>query len=241
MFDIRIGGQPRRRRRRRPALLGAGLVAAIVAALFAQSRMNRKPAADALPARIPAAGRILDAARLAFPQPALQQIPATVIDNGRLRNVPYVSWRSGDLEVNIYGDPEAPCAVEAGVTGALLQDEAAKARCAALLAGLLPDAEDAKALGTLGGRPGRTSRTGLAFEITPETAPDAYGGWWVTVLDERRLEGSRASAAELGELSSPKSKPADWSHDEIPKSRPSSTAVYSKAFRKLKSAYVRLR
>jgi hypothetical protein len=46
----------------------------------------------------------------------LKQIPATVIDKGILRNVPYVSYRCGELyEVNIYGDLDHPAGIEAGV------------------------------------------------------------------------------------------------------------------------------
>src|SRR5262249_52131303 len=37
----------------------------------------------------------------------------------------------------------------------------------------------------------------LTFEITPETAPDAYGGWWVSIYDEALLDQSRATEKEL--------------------------------------------
>jgi hypothetical protein len=39
---------------------------------------------------------------------SLVEIPATVIDNGDFKNVPYKSFRvNNDIELNIYGDPEA--------------------------------------------------------------------------------------------------------------------------------------
>ena len=45
----------------------------------------------------------------------LRQIPATVVTNGSMRNVPYISFRCGtDFEVNVYGDLENPAGVEIG-------------------------------------------------------------------------------------------------------------------------------
>jgi hypothetical protein len=43
-------------------------------------------------------------------------------------------------------------------------------------------------------------RAGLTFEVTPETAEDAYGGWWVSVYDVPALDRSRASDQELKEI-----------------------------------------
>src|SRR5262245_61706014 len=46
----------------------------------------------------------------------LRQVPAMVITNGMLKNVPYLSFRCGlDYEVNIYGDLAKPAGVELGV------------------------------------------------------------------------------------------------------------------------------
>ena len=53
----------------------------------------------------------------------LTPIPATVIDKGILRNVPYTSFHCGsDYEVNIYGDLEHPAGIEIGVYRKLLTD-----------------------------------------------------------------------------------------------------------------------
>src|SRR5262245_26692713 len=60
----------------------------------------------------------------------LQQVPATVIDAGVMRNVPYLSYQAaGDYELNIYGDPDHPVAVELGVYRELLESDEAKRRC----------------------------------------------------------------------------------------------------------------
>src|SRR5947209_8407943 len=48
----------------------------------------------------------------------LNQIPATVIDVGELRGVPYFSFGAPDVELNVYGDPERPAALEIGTRNA---------------------------------------------------------------------------------------------------------------------------
>jgi hypothetical protein len=49
------------------------------------------------------------------------QIPATVIDVGRLSYVPYSSFQIGDdRELNVYGDPDAPACVEIGLYRTML-------------------------------------------------------------------------------------------------------------------------
>jgi len=56
----------------------------------------------------------------------LTPIPATVVDKGILRNVPYTSFRcGGDYEVNIYGDLENPSGIEIGMYHKLLDDASA--------------------------------------------------------------------------------------------------------------------
>ena len=49
---------------------------------------------------------------------SLVEIPATVIDVGDFKNVPYKSFRvNNEVELNIYGDPENPAGVELGIYG----------------------------------------------------------------------------------------------------------------------------
>jgi hypothetical protein len=73
----------------------------------------------------------------------LKQIPATVIDKGILRNVPYISFRCGeDYEVNIYGDLDHPAGIEAGVYRDLLGEAAAKTNCLEFVSRLLSKPQD---------------------------------------------------------------------------------------------------
>src|SRR6185295_14275639 len=127
----------------------------------------------------------------------LRQIPATVIDKGILKNVPYMSHKSGNTEFNLYGDPDDPAGIEIGVSRDLLKSDAAKAECLAVIVALLSDPKDAAALKSLNLKPGKTERDGLTFEVTPETAEDAYDGWWISVYSTKLLDEARATEEEL--------------------------------------------
>jgi hypothetical protein len=127
----------------------------------------------------------------------LRQIPATVIDKGVLKNVPYMSFKSGSTEFNVYGDPDAPACLEIGVTKELLKSDAAKKECLAVMLALLSDAKDQELLKSLDVRIDKKERDGLTFEVTPETAEDAYGGWWISIYDAKALDAVRATEKEL--------------------------------------------
>lgn len=132
----------------------------------------------------------------------LHQIPATVIDVGVMRNVPYMSYRcANNFEWNVYGDPDAPAGVEIGILGDLLQQPEAKRRCIEFVTSLLSNESDRKVVAALDLEKDVITRNGLTFEITPETAEDAYGGWWISVYDESALDSARASEKEVQEIS----------------------------------------
>ena len=142
----------------------------------------------------------------------LEQIPATVIDKGMLRNVPYMSFRCGDdYEINIYGDPDHPAGIEAGVYRKLLTDKAAQANCLRFIADQLSSAGDKDLIQVLNREKDMVVNNGLTFEITPPTDPDAYNGWWVSVYDEASLNKARASDDEL-----PKSRPHERRNQNSP-------------------------
>lgn len=150
--------------------------------------------------RLPGWSRVLDVIVAQEHGRELRQVPATVIDEGVLASVPYVSHRFGDLELNVYGDPDHPVGYEVGVVRG---DQATPARRQAvvkLVQELLASADDRRTLVSLKLEKDRQSRNGLAFEVTPADAPDSYGGWWVSVYDEAGLAKARASAAELEDI-----------------------------------------
>lgn len=157
----------------------------------------------------------------------LKQIPATVIDQGVMRNVPYVSFRCGeDFEVNVYGDLDRPVGIEAGVYRKLLEDGAARSNCVDFISALLGQGEDKKVVRQLNLDGSLTNRDGLTFEITPPTAVDAYGGWWISVYSSARMNLARASDAELRQISTPKTENnqsrdvSAWTPAELKLARP---------------------
>jgi hypothetical protein len=147
--------------------------------------------------RIPGWDRCLKAAVGQAWVTDLRPIPATVIDNGVMCDVPYKSFRSGDYEFNIYGDPEHPAGLEVGVYGELVTNGAAKANCVRLMNAWLPTPDDRSAVNSLRLTKDAKSVGQLTFEVTPPTDPDAYGGWWVSVYDKAALDSARASGPEL--------------------------------------------
>lgn len=127
----------------------------------------------------------------------LRQIPATVIDVGVLRSVPYKSIRCAtSYELNFYGDPHEPAGFEIGIHKDLLDDAQAKRNCLNFVGNLLSEPDRAVLLAMQLDQDS-IIRGGLTFEITPPTADDAYGGWWVSIFDEKKLDSLRASEQEI--------------------------------------------
>lgn len=131
----------------------------------------------------------------------LELVESGEIDNGDLKLVPYLSFRAnGVYELNIYGDPDNPAALEIGYRGGWFRSGDAQKRCRQFMVSYLTGLRQLKALYSLNARGGKTVVDGLEIEITPRTAPDAYGGWWVALSNPARLESQRkASLAEWRE------------------------------------------
>lgn len=127
----------------------------------------------------------------------IEQVPATVIDKGVLKNVPYISHRAGSYELNIYGDPDSPAALEIGVHKALVNDEAARKECLESLALMLPDPKDVEMLRSLDLAQDKKERLEMTFEVTPAAAEDAFEGWWISVYHAQGLDASRAGTENL--------------------------------------------
>jgi hypothetical protein len=165
----------------------------------------------------------------------LHSIPATVVDVGAMRAVPYQSYKCGlDYELNIYGDPDRPGAIEIGIYRDLLQSNYAKDMCIQFVASILPDRKDAELLRKLEKSGGKVTSGDITIEITPPTAEDAYGGWWVSVYSEEALEKARATEAELAAITveknsfaaaapttaTPEVNTTTWTPSEIAQARP---------------------
>jgi hypothetical protein len=121
-----------------------------------------------------------------------EQIPPTAIGNGLLRNVPYLSFRANHTwELNVYGDPEHPAAIEFGIYGKQRPDSRTMRIFRELIAGHLNDKGQVHALYGLG-PDRREARAGkLGFRLILPRDQDAYGGTWIVVYRHDLIERAR--------------------------------------------------
>ncbi len=134
----------------------------------------------------------------------LQQIPATTIDSGLFKNIPYLSFRVNEQsEFNVYGDPNNPVAIEFGMYGRQRKSPKYRQIIREFLAGHLHSREEIATLYDLR-LTGDERRAGhLAFKVTPPGAEDAYGGWWISVYDPKRMDKARVSDAQYAAVTLP--------------------------------------
>jgi len=136
----------------------------------------------------------------------IDQIPATVIDSGVFKNTPYMSFKCDEnIELNVYGDPDNPCAIEIGIRRVAAKDLKLRRKATELLAGMLRDKEDAKRV--LAANPEKDISTdrGLTIEVTPVDAEDAYDAWWVSVYFAEAVATATAPPELLSNISIAKS------------------------------------
>ena len=130
----------------------------------------------------------------------IKQIPSTVVNAGVLKYVPYSSFRTASgFEVNVYGDPSDPACVEIGVYDSMATSLVAREACRQWVVELFgSDREITNALAAMRSDEGKmpVHDGDLVVEITPPTAQDSYGGWWISVYNEKKLNESRASESE---------------------------------------------
>ncbi|MFA7232522.1 MAG: hypothetical protein WC076_00265 [Terrimicrobiaceae bacterium] len=132
------------------------------------------------------------------------EIPATAIGVGEFRNVPYKSFRvNRDIELNIYGDPNDPAGLEMGIYGSHSGNQKIRHTLRSYLAGFLTTREELAALYALALRGGIRTAGSMTLEITPKTAPDAYGAWWISLYNVKDLDAIRLTDAEYARLTKP--------------------------------------
>ncbi|MDX2079655.1 MAG: hypothetical protein SFU53_02615 [Terrimicrobiaceae bacterium] len=158
----------------------------------------------------------------------LIQIPAVMVDTGEFRHVPYKSFRvNGNVELNVYGDPSNPAAIELGIYGPQRSNKELQRTLRGFLAGYLTTRQEVGALYSLDLRGGRADAGPVTLEITPPTAEDAFGAWWVALYNRKAIADSRLSAEEYERLTKPASevlgargrvKRSAWTDDEIAQS-----------------------
>ena len=135
---------------------------------------------------------------------SFEQIPPTAIDNGFLRNIPYLSFRvNHKWELNVYGHPERPVAIEFGVYGNHRLSSRTLRVFREFIAGHLNDKEQIRALYSLS-PDHQDARAGkLAFRLIRPDDPDGYGGTWFDVYRPDLLEGARLPGKEYAAITRP--------------------------------------
>jgi hypothetical protein len=135
---------------------------------------------------------------------SFEQIPATVVDTGDFKNVPYLSFRvNGSVELNIYGDPEDPAGIEMGIYGAQQGNTRIRRIIREFLSAYLNSRDEIEAVYQLDKNGGRRDVGDMTIEYTPANAPDAYGAWWLSIYNRKHLAKARLTDAEYAKLSVP--------------------------------------
>lgn len=141
---------------------------------------------------------------------SLVEIPLTAVDTGEFKNVPYMSFRANnDIELDIYGDPEDPAGFEIGIFGARSGSDKLRKVIRAFLAGFLATRDEIGALYSLSLNGGIRTVGDLTIEITPKTAPDAYGAWWISLYNRKALAKVRLTDAAYAKITRPQSQVVD--------------------------------
>jgi hypothetical protein len=139
--------------------------------------------------------------------PAIQQVPATVIGQGKFKNVPYISFRCayGGYEINIFGDLNQPAAVQIGAMGYLQNSAEAKTNCVHFICSTPASADARTVVRALKWNEKDVETNGnLTFETLLPGEMGSYGGWWISVCNQDALAHARASDAELADLELPR-------------------------------------
>ncbi len=176
---------------------------------------------------------------------SLEQIPATYIDNGIFKNVPYMSFRINKfIEMNIYGDPDKPAAIEFGIYGKSSSNEEMRVTLRSFMAGFLSSRAEVAAIYAIPFEGGEKNIGSIRVKITPKTATDAYGAWWISISNPKMLEASRLTESEYTLVTKPNDLVVDrsgrvreksWSQNDLglsPKLRKlgQKTPVYMRGF-----------
>ncbi len=135
---------------------------------------------------------------------SLKQIPATLVDNGYLKNVPYLSFRINEyIEMNIYGSPDNPAAIEFGVYGKFSSSDKLRRALRSFLAGFLFSRSEVGAIYSIPFTGGEKSAGAFRIRVTPSSAPDAYGAWWISLYNPKTLAAARVSDAQYANVTLP--------------------------------------
>jgi hypothetical protein len=128
---------------------------------------------------------------------SFRQIPATTVEKGVFARIPYLSFRiNRRVEMNVYGNPEDPVAIEFGIYERKASEITRfKKITRTYLAGRLDSRHEIAALYSLDDKGGEKTVGDLTFQVTPPDAPDSDGGWWISIYEQKRLDAFRVPDA----------------------------------------------
>ncbi len=157
-----------------------------------------------------------------------RQVPALVRDNGRWQYLPCVSfWVSGFLQINIYGDPNRPAAIEAGLINPPADAFETKRQVLEFALSLAPPLALDDRFDRLDIRKDSFAVGDLWFAVSSPESRESPGRWTVLLVHELSLSPSRAGLEELQAISEPlkdatldPSRPkswqrGSWTHDDV--------------------------
>lgn len=134
----------------------------------------------------------------------LVEIPATAIDQGPFKNVPYKCFSvNKDLVLNIFGDPNDPAAIMIGIFGHRSGNQELRKTLRAYLAGFLTTRKEIGALYAVNLDGGIAEAGNMTFKIVPKDSPNSYGAWWIILCNEKDLADVRLDDAEYARLTQP--------------------------------------
>ena len=132
------------------------------------------------------------------------QIPATRINHGYLKNIPYLSYAVNRFsEFDVFGNPDRPVCIAFGAYSPVLSKKKFQRIAREFIAGFLASRADIHTLYHLNLN-GDEQRSGkFIFKVTPPLASGSHGAWWLSIYDPARLEKARVSDAKYKKITLP--------------------------------------
>lgn len=170
----------------------------------------------------------------------LDQIPATVRNHGPFRNVPYLAFRvNRNIELNIYGDPDDPAGIEAGIYGSGHRNRELREWLRGFLASFLATNGEIGALYRL--ESGTTTVGNTVMEVRASSSPPAGDAWWIAAYHPRELQSARLGDAGYARLTVPAGAPRPGKTlSHRPEGREADARVFLRGFHRDKDGNFRL-
>lgn len=147
-----------------------------------------------------------------------RQVPVLVVDRGRWKYLPAVSfWVGGFCQVSCYGDPARPAALEVSLHRPAPDSWEQKRDLLEYMMGLVPGLAADNRFDNLDIRGDSFAVGDLWFSVSAPDSTDSPNRWTVRLIHEISITASRATLDELQAISEPlaetaidPSKPRSW-------------------------------